>query len=257
MTRSVPTALPMILLAVLASAGPTFSQPSPRLLGDVAVRPIADFDASFREALRRPGERWVAWTFDATGLSNEASCRIDLTSGRQHRHGWSRSDRNAGGGLALLGLRAGRLAEIEIAGAGCEIDARVANLEWWQEVTTQASFALLDRVGLGSGIEDVREAALMTIANHDLPAVDSRLESLATDDRDAEIRRNAIFWLGAARGRGGYEALRRLEDRLPAPEIAERLVFPYHVSEESDADLRLLELAREHPASEVRSQALF
>ena len=67
-----------------------------------------------------------------------------------------------------------------------------------------------------------------------MPALNARSKVLPPGQPD-HLREHAAFWLGAARGRQGYEALRRLLRDDPSDHFREKAVFALYVSKEPEA----------------------
>lgn len=226
-------------------------------LGSVEHRPVADLDAAWQEALAQPGMHWVGWTVDASsGRRAGFECRVVLGKGHQS---WGRAGHSPEPfeTLLLVEVTDGRVSEVQVTESNCLIDARGTELVLWSGISTADSYRWVDRTLVTSGDADHREDGLAALAAHRVERATDRLEDLAEVDPVEDVRHAAIFWLGEARGAEGYAALRRLESRLAVDDIAETLVFAYSISEAPEAPQRLLDLARDHRASEVREQALF
>src|SRR5205823_1631322 len=100
-------------------------------------------------------------------------------------------------------------------------------------------------------------SALSAIALEADPAADRALEQFVGPNSPESVRQDAAFWLGAARGRHGYEVLHRMVRNDPSDRVRERAVFALSVSKEPEAIDDMIGVARNDGSSHVRGQALF
>jgi HEAT repeat protein len=84
------------------------------------------------------------------------------------------------------------------------------------------------------------------------------LIQLATSEREVEVRKQAIFWLGQ---KAGERSLKVLGDTLNSndadTEIQKQAVFAISQRPKEEAVPLLLNVAKTHPKAEVRKQAIF
>jgi HEAT repeat protein len=144
----------------------------------------------------------------------------------------------------------------------CAIDADGQSVVWLAGVTPAASVAFLEGAVEDPGLERKKgkrsgEPALSAIALHDDPSADAALERFVGPASPDGVRRQAAFWLGNARGRRGYEVLRRLASSDSSEEFRKHVTFALSQSKEPEAIDTLIVIARNDHASEVRGQALF
>jgi HEAT repeat protein len=95
------------------------------------------------------------------------------------------------------------------------------------------------------------------IALHEGAAADSALDALTTAPQPESIRRKAVFWLGNARGRHGYETLTRILRDDPSDKVREHAIFALTQSKEPGAIETMVKIAHEDRSAHVRGQALF
>ena len=101
------------------------------------------------------------------------------------------------------------------------------------------------------------DAAIAAIALHGDAAADAALEQLVAPQQPARLRERASFWLGAARGRRGYEILRKMVREDPDERVREKVIFALSVSKQPEAVDEMIRAARDDSSSRVRGQALF
>lgn len=251
--------VPLALLVATASALP--AQPLDLANGSVSFASAAD-PADVLRGLE-DGARWLGWSVPAVS-SHEICCmhgkgrrRCRLEEGNR---GFSVFDAPPGAParelMVLLRWEDGRATDLLALSENCPLDARGQEILWLEGVEPEASLELLRQMALTAG-EDLQGQALPALAHHAGPRAEGILEELAGAPHGLELREKAIFWLGEARGRGGYEILERLLAARPEAEIEEKIVFAFYISEVPEADAALARLARQSPRAETRREALF
>jgi hypothetical protein len=182
-------------------------------------------------------------------------------SGRSISGGEQRVQLEAGGVLFVL-FRAteGRVHRIRTFSADCELDAGGLPFYWLTEVKPRDSIALL--ASYASSTDSDREGgladgAVAAIAFHRDTAADTTLEQFVASSRPESLRSRTAFWLGVARGRRGYEVLRRLVREDPSDKVRDKAIFALSQSKEPEALTAMIETARGDRSSHVRGQALF
>jgi hypothetical protein len=113
--------------------------------------------------------------------------------------------------------------------------------------------------------EEIKQQALDAVAIHgnsrekgeaaDAAAVDFLVE-VAGNEKNADLRRHALFWVGqiaGERGRGVLESALESSD----DEVAEQAVFAISQRPSDESVPILLRVAREHKNREVRKKAIF
>lgn len=173
----------------------------------------------------------------------------------EHRHRGSTSS-PSGALFVLLHVERGRVVEIETLSSDCRLDAGQSELVWLTGVAERASLAFL-QVLAGGDSRGVAEDAVNAIAFHADLGADAMLGELAGTAPDHDVREKAIFWLGAARGQGGFDWLARRMDVETDIDLKEKIVFAFHVSDVEGSTEKLVELARRDPDRRVREKALF
>jgi hypothetical protein len=165
--------------------------------------------------------------------------------------------------VVMLRAERGRLDRIRTFTSECQLDGGGTVVQWLGNADPAASVRMLTeyaRAGAKSDDADDRppaKGAVAAIAFHGHADADRVLEGLAGPGQGRAARKDAAFWLGVARGRAGFEALRRLVKREGPTEYRKNLVFPLSQSREPEAIATLIELARQDSSGEVRGQALF
>jgi hypothetical protein len=163
--------------------------------------------------------------------------------------------------LVLFRAEAGGVQKIRVFSRSCGLDAGGLAFQWLTDVRAKESIALLASfVPTGALDREQRrlaDGAISAIALHEDAAADDQLERFASSDHAEELRKKAAFWMGNARGRRGYEALRKLAREDPSDKVREHVAFALTQSKEAEATSAIVDLARNDRSTRVRGQALF
>ena len=95
------------------------------------------------------------------------------------------------------------------------------------------------------------------IALHRDGAADRAMESLVASSQPETLREKALFWMANARGRSGFEAVKKVLESDPSDRLREKATFDITQSSEAGAIPALVESAKKDRTPKVRSQALF
>lgn len=130
---------------------------------------------------------------------------------------------------------------------------------WLHQVQTPEALAALESILMESEDPELQEQAVFAISQRgDARAVEALRGYAERSDIPADLRANAIFWIGQNPGAGGAEYLMELYPRLEDPELRERAIFGIAQSETEGAREWLLERVRDESESvEARKNALF
>ncbi len=236
----------------------------------------AGLEPAFRplvEAQAAPA--WIGYSVPAVpgrhgmcgpGENGCCRCRLEESSGGGAcAHGDQPVELESPGRLLVLfRVEAGRTKKIRVFSGACRLDAGGLPFFWLTDVRPAESVALLasfvTSAGAGDADEDddkLNRQALAAIALHADPAADATLERFVDPRQPEWLRGKTSFWLGAVRGRRGYEVLRRVMRDDPSPAVRKKVVFALSVSEAPEAVEAIIEAARNDPSPRVRGQALF
>ncbi len=214
----------------------------------------------------RQAPGWIAWSVGAVP-GDHRSCG----SGRDDvgvrlepaRHGTGARPRVAleGPSQILVFFRAeqGRVQKVRVISPDCDIDAGGLPVHWLTDVDPKESVSLLAsfaRDFTHAPHRALGDGALTALALHRDASALGALRRFAAAGQPRELRKQAAFWLAAARGREGFEAVQALlHDSDPA--FRAELTVPVFVSKEPGAVDVLVRMARGDESAKVRRQALF
>ena len=210
------------------------------------------------------GERGVCCNNNWNG-GNCGTCRLEKDNG------WTSGTKHAEGSVKLEGsrqlvvlyrLEAKRVDKIHIASEDCTLDAGGLPFIWLTGVKSSESVAVLANSVRnsdfdGHGDHNIAHGALTAIAMHADSSADTALESFVKPDQREGLRKQAAFWMGAARGKAGFASLERLAKNDPNSEVRAHVAFALSVSHESGAIEEMIRMAHDDTSSHVRGQALF
>jgi hypothetical protein len=108
--------------------------------------------------------------------------------------------------------------------------------------------------------EEIREHTLTSAGIHaedrdDAPATDFLIH-VAETERNHELRRHAIFWLGQMAGARSFGALERAVNEAE-DDVQQHVVFAISQRSKDEAVPALINIARTHKSLEVRKRAIF
>ena len=135
----------------------------------------------------------------------------------------------------------------------CTLDASGLPFIWLTGATPAESVRYL----LSFAQSQRSSGAVLAIALHADPAADQALEQLAGPAESDQVRRQAIFWLGNARGQRGFEVVSRILREDPNDKIREHAIFALTQSQEPEAMNAVVRAAHDDKSPHVRGQALF
>src|SRR4029077_5298747 len=164
--------------------------------------------------------------------------------------------------LVLYRLEAKQVVQIRVASEDCTLDAGGLPFVWLTGVKAPESLALLATyVGSadfdGHGEHRIGNGALTAIAFHADASADRALESFVKPDQREQLRKQAAFWMGAARGKAGLETLQRMAKNDPSSDVRAHVAFALSVSHETAALDEMIRMAHDDASAHVRGQALF
>ena len=263
--------------AALSLATPALADPPPIQNARVENRSAASGLAAAvkAELAARPGPSWIGWSV-ATNLVHFACCGSWEGSGSAHRRGCRLEGKDGDFQtndeparlepsrrvLILLRAEAGSVGRIRAVSDDCPLDAGGLVLVWFEDVRPADSVAWLATLVAQSkqGSEGGRRldgAVTMAIAFHADPSADTALERFLSVGQPLELRKQAAFWLGQARGERGYQALRRVVREDEDRRLREHAIFALTQSRAPKALDTIIETARRDSDAHVRGQALF
>ena len=151
----------------------------------------------------------------------------------------------------LIRTEQGKIVKIRTISPDCDLDGGGLPFHWFTDVKPADSIALLATMAAEN------KGAVAAIALHVGDAADQALERFAAPAQPEKLRQEAVFWMGAARGRRGYEALKRIVSQDASEHVRDKAVFALSLSKEPEAVDTLISLAKNDRSAHVRGQALF
>jgi HEAT repeat protein len=289
-------AIVVLALAVTAIQQPAFAQGSggagpPRVLnGRVATEAAgAGLDATFRRLVAAQTEpAWIGYSVPAVTNGDRRLCcsgdawisdGIVFTNGRLATCGLEPGDRavrtsqgqavpNQGPirlegpetMLVLYRVEEKAVQRIRLFSPDCELDAGGRTIHWLDGVDGAESVKLLGTLVKKAELKSdkLTDAAIAAIAMHKDEAADVALEGLAsaTDNPDY-VRKKVTFWMGNARGRRGFDAVKRIARDDPSEGVRKSAMFGLSQSTDEQSIPELVRFARQDASPKVRGEAIF
>jgi HEAT repeats len=199
----------------------------------------------------------------------EGCGRCELETDRDH---WNNSsNKNISGAMKLEGveqlivlfrLQDKHIRRVKVASEDCVLDAGGLPFVWLEDVKAADSVAFLSgyvREGSADGRDrqSIGNEALTAIALHEGGDAEAALESFTAPAQPEELRKQAAFWLGVARGKEGFTVLQRMAKKDPSTEVRAHVAFALSVSKEPAALEEMIRMAHEDESGHVRGQAIF
>ena len=164
--------------------------------------------------------------------------------------------------VVLLRAADKRIQRIRVASSDCTLDAGGLRFVWLTGVKPENSVALLAGYVRAEdfriqGDHALGDQALAAIALHADPSADRAFARFVLPEQPTELRKQAAFWLGAARGKPGLALLQQMGKNDPSSDVRAHVTFALSVSKEPAAVDEMIRMAREDESPHVRGQALF
>jgi HEAT repeat protein len=151
-----------------------------------------------------------------------------------------------------------KVERIRVVSGDCALDAGGRPVRWLENVRPGDSVALLESLAVDvDGGKRVGDGAIMAIALHGDTSADSALDRLSASGQPESVRKKVTFWLGNARGRRGFDALRKIMRDDPSIEVRKTAVFGLSQSRVPETIDALAAIARTDSEPRLRSEALF
>lgn len=232
----------------------------------LALVPLAARAASLEEAVAAaaPGT-WVEYEVPLVPGAGSPCC-FERHGGRQGRRGCTLDDSDwnlavgSGSDSDILRVYARRGAQgvdrVRALGASCPFEPGAARVAAIGAVDAEATARWLAAQVARLGNRE-RDAAMMALALQAGPAASAALARLAAPGSTAELRRDALFWLGEARGADGLPTLLRTLAEETDTALLRHAVFALSLSSAPGAADSLRRMARHDARAELRGEALF
>jgi hypothetical protein len=277
-------------LALVSLATPAAAQ-QPRVINGRLVPQAAgtSLDAAFRRVVAAQAEpAWIGYSVPAVQNGDHRLCcngdtwvsdGIVIQNGRLAACGLEPGDRTVRtsqgqpvqnqGPIRLEGpetmvvlyrIEEKAVQKIRIFSPDCELDAGGRTIQWLEGVNGADSVKLLGTFVSHAELKSdkLTDSSIAAIAMHKDEAADAALERLGTAKDNPEfVRKKVTFWLGNARGRRGFEAVKKIARDDPSDAVRESAMFGLSQSSDDQSIPELVHFARQDASPKVRGQALF
>ena len=243
MTRTWPAAL------VLLAAAVSLTAQAPVVNAVVEKRmPSADFARDVQAVAGRPAAAWIGYRVPIARRLNAAMQTTETCCGRCRLA--PSTDL-----VVLARVQQGAVAEVRPLAVDCDVDAGGMTLVWFDGVSAEASVAWLSTlVTQSEANRRISENALFAISQHAGAAASAAIVRFAQTGT-TQMRGRALSWLAQ---RAANEALPVIDAALKDPEleVKKQAVNALVRFPNQEGIPKLIDVARSHPNSEVRRQAM-
>ena len=243
MTRTWPAAL------VLLAAAVSLTAQAPVVNAVVEKRtPSTDFARDVQAVAGRPAAAWIGYRVPIVRRPNAAMQTTETCCGRCRLA--PSTDL-----VVLARVQQGAVAEVRPLAVDCDVDAGGTTLVWFDGVSAEASVAWLSTlVTQSEANRRISENALFAISQHAGAAASAAIVRFAQTGT-TQMRGRALSWLAQ---RAANEALPVIDAALKDPEleVKKQAVNALVRFPNQEGIPKLIDVARSHPNSEVRRQAM-
>jgi hypothetical protein len=154
----------------------------------------------------------------------------------------------------------GKPAKLFFAGSECPVDAAGYSVIDVKGVSQRSSLEFLsEALEANSGQSDKSDKSRLigAIAMHEGDYAQQKMEQLSNNANEG-TRHKAIFWLGQARGKAGFEALVDIvDDKSKEMDDRTKAIFGLNESSFEQAPNKLLQLAKSSGEAQIQNKAIF
>jgi len=210
------------------------------------------------------GERAICCNNGWNGNSGCGTCKLE---GNEHgTNNSAKSTRTELEGpryvVVLYRASGGTVQKIRVVSEVCNVDAGGLRVTWLGGVDPAKSIEYLSTFVRGQELRDhnperLAQGALTAIAMHADADADKAMNSFVTAGQPESLRKQTVFWLGAARGIAGLQTLKQIAKSDPDNEVRAQVTFALSISHEVGAVEEMIRMAKDDESAHVRGQALF
>jgi HEAT repeat protein len=168
---------------------------------------------------------------------------------RNHAH-WNSCCRTCNEVTIAVTMKQGKIEDLDLHDCECETRGEKARLLGDVDPSSSIDFLL-------AHLREEPREIVTAIALHDHPRVVNELITLARNDRDRDVRRHSLFWLGQRAGEKATAELRRAVDEDPDDDVRQHAVFAISQLPKERSVPILIDLAKHHKSRGVRKKAMF
>ena len=216
------------------------------------------------------GPLWLGWTVPAVASRDARGgrwsdgevgrCVLEDDGAIRNSHGINDSTRRL---VILVRSQDAQITRVAFTDERCAVDAGNRPVYFLSGVVPDQSVALMAQLvrdrgpaRAGGRKNDPHEQALPALALHGAPSAVVALAECVRPGQVRDLRRDAAFWLGAARGEAGAAVVERLARDDADDDFREHLTFVLTLVGDRGIDT-LVTLAKRDSSAKVRGQALF
>ena len=266
-----------ILTLIAFAALLPLQQPAQITNGRVDMRAGSSIEHEIAAAAQQTEPSWVAW-------------KVPTVSGRSQNCCWHTNDNQSWYGcgvepstpgaaaarpqqptgpvpleagttlLVMARVVGGKVERVRTFSDDCPIDAGGRAIRFLDNVAPEASVKWLSDYITTTLTAEPRSSsynnALSAIASTAGPAADAALDRFAEASQPSNVRRQAAFWIGQARGSAGFAKLKAMLARESAADVRRTIIQAMSQSRQPEAVPTLLDIAKNDSDPANRGEAL-
>ncbi|MEX2272786.1 MAG: HEAT repeat domain-containing protein [Vicinamibacterales bacterium] len=252
-------------------------QPAQITNGRVEVRAGSTIEREVAAAAQQAEPSWVGWKVPTVDGRSRGCCWY--SNNNDHFYGCGIEPSTAGAAtvrpqqptgpvpleagttlLVMARIADGNVERIRTFGDDCPIDAGGRSIRFLDNVAPEASVRWLSQYVETTVAAAPRSSsysnAMSAIAYTAGPAADAALDRFTAASQPANVRRQAAFLIGRARGSAGFAKLKTMLARETAADVRRTIIQAMSQSQVSEAVPSLLEIAKRDADPANRSEAL-
>lgn len=150
------------------------------------------------------------------------------------------------------------LAAVEVSNTSLRVRLKNKPLYWLGNCSQTEGLSLLKKVMSEDPVNRVREDLITAYAMHDsVPELANMLNTIATTDKNKDVREKAVFWIGQQQRPEALEMLKKIVRSNDVDDVREKAVFSISQIKNEAALEELISLAKTHGDQDIREKAIF
>jgi hypothetical protein len=159
--------------------------------------------------------------------------------------------------LVLHGAKPGEIAAASVLDPERVYEFSETPVYWLGEARTDESLAFVERTFEAAKESHLQETLLFLVSCHPGTAPYDFLKKAALGTCAKNVRSNAIFWLGTYGDSRSLGDLKEIFGKVGERSLKEQVVFALQLSQQKEATVEIIRIAKDDPDREVRSKAVF
>lgn len=146
---------------------------------------------------------------------------------------------------------------LELARSGKSVEARKHAI-FWLSKDGDAAMDELMKIYATERDEEVKKQIIFSLKRMDTERARAKLYEIARNaGENAEVRKNALHWIGQSGDKQSLDFLVQMYDTEKDEDVKQQIIFAFSRTGDKRAIQKLIDIARRDPSIELRKQAIF